>query len=203
MERLLAILTELTKLPKQELTPALDLFEVIDAPAKKPLLIPGTVCREIWLVGSGALRSYYVLEERKRVKPEEGGEGRAETVTREVTNWIVPPDGLYADMQSFLPQAPSSCYVEPLQDSRLLTLSRPNYGLLSEAHPRIGLKIFEQVSIMSELRIRISNFRHPEDRLRMFEAVYPGMTAVVSVNVLASWLNVDPNTLSKLRVKKR
>ncbi len=196
------ILAKLTKLPRQDLTPVLDLFESADVPTNKSLLIPGAVCQKIWLVSSGSLRSYYMLEERKRGKSQEGN-GPEDTVTREVTNWVIPTGGLYTDMQSYLPQTPSSYYVETLQTSRLFTLSHPNYVTLSETHSKIAIKIFEQISARSEFRIKMGNYRHPEDRLRMFELSYPGMTAILSVNVLATCLNIDPNTLSKLRAKKQ
>jgi len=62
MERQLAILTKLTKMPERDLTPILGLFESIDVPAKKVLLAPGTICPEVWVVGSGSIRAYYTLE---------------------------------------------------------------------------------------------------------------------------------------------
>lgn len=53
MERLLAILTKLTKMPERDLAPILDLLESIEVPAKKLLLAPGTICPAVWVVGSG------------------------------------------------------------------------------------------------------------------------------------------------------
>jgi hypothetical protein len=58
MERLLAILTLLTKLPEKDLTPILGLFESLEVPAKKLPLAPVTICPEVWVVGSGSIRAY-------------------------------------------------------------------------------------------------------------------------------------------------
>ncbi len=155
MQRLLAILTLLTKLPEPDLTPVLDLFEVIDAPTHQLLLASGKVCPEVWVVGSGSIRAYYALEERKRGKTQD------ETITREVTNWIVPPGGVYTDMQSFSQQVPSDYYVETLQASQLFTLSHRNYKILQSTYHEVGWAIFEHVSIMAEQRVKMSNLRYP------------------------------------------
>ena len=153
MERLLAILTILTKLPERNLKPILSLFEVIDIPANKLLLRPGELCQNVWVVGSGSMRAYYALEERKRTKK------KVETITREVTNWIIPPGGVYTDMRSFSQRVPSTYYVETLQASRLFTLSHRNYGTLQSTHNAVGWKVFEHVSIMTEQRVMMSNLR--------------------------------------------
>lgn len=113
METLLSILTKLTNLPEQELIPVLDLFESIDVPANKTLLTAGSICSKVWVVecggcgscqrrprsvcskvwfvGCGSLRAHYYQEERKRTKSGNNGE----KAIREVTDWLVAPNGLY------------------------------------------------------------------------------------------------------------
>ena len=197
MKRLLAILTLLTKLPEQDLTPVLDLFEVIDVPANKLLLSPGEICQNVWVVGSGSIRAYYTLEERKRTKK------KVETITREVTNWIVPPGGVYTDMQSFSQRIPSAYYVETLQASRLFTLSHRNYKILQSTYHEVGWAIFEHVSIMAEQRVMMSNLRYPQDRLERMKAMFPGLMGFLPVNIQASYINMETNALSKLRSRSR
>ena len=196
---LLAILTKLAKLPEQDLTPALNLFEPINVPAGKALLSPGEVCSQIWFVGTGSLRAYYYLEERKRTKKGESNE----KATREVTDWLIPAGGLLTDMRSFSQQAPSSYYVEALEACQLHRLSHQKYGAILKSHPVLVAKIFEQAFGMVELRMKICNFRSAEDRLRMFELAYQGKTSHFSVNTQASFLNIDPSTLSRWRAKRR
>ena len=197
MERLLAILTRLTKLPTRSLTPILDLFEVIDVPANKLLLSPGEVCQNVWVVGSGSIRAYYALEEWKRTKK------KVETITREVTNWIVPPGGVYTDMQSFSQRVPSAYYVETLQASQLFTLSHRNYEILQSTYHEVGWAIFEHVSIMAEQRVMMSNLRYPRDRLERMEETFPGLMGFLPVHIQASYINMEANALSKLRSRIR
>lgn len=70
--KLLTILTRLTQLPEPEVLPALNFFETIHVPAHELLLSPGRVCSHIWFVGTGSLRAYYHLDERKRAKKRGG-----------------------------------------------------------------------------------------------------------------------------------
>jgi len=40
-----------------------------------------------------------------------------------------------------------------------------------------------------------------EDRLQMFDLTYPGKKSHIPVNVQATYLNIDPSTLSRWRKK--
>lgn len=106
-------------------------------------------------------------------------------------------------MRSFSQQTPTTYYVETLEACQLYTLSYQEYEILLRSHPTLVVKIFEQVFVMAEARLRLCNLRYPEDRLRMFELTYPGKTSHLSVNVQASYLNIDPSTLSRWRGKIR
>ncbi len=197
MERLLAILTILTKMPEQDLTPILGLFESVEVPAKKLLLAPDTICPAVWVVGSGSIRAYYTLVERKRSKKKD------ETISREVTNWIIPTGGVYTDMLSFSQRLPSSYYIETLEASQLFTLSHQNYKTLLSTCHEVGWKVFEHVSIMAEQRVMMSNLRYPEDRLNMMETMFPGLMSFLPVHIQASYISMGANALSKLRNRIR
>ena len=157
----------------------------------------GSICSKVWFVGSGSLRAYYYQEERKRTK---GGD-KTEKTTREVTDWLIPPGGLYTPMQSFSQQVPSSYYIETLQSSQLFTLSHQNYLALKRSQPEMVFKIYEHVMSMDRLRLHICNLRYPEDRLRVFELTHRGLIGQLPVYIQASYLNIEPNTLSKIRGK--
>ncbi len=194
---LLAILIELTKLPERDSVPVLGSFETVDALKNKLLLSSGMICSQIWFVGTGSLRAYYHLEEKKRTNNGISNE----TTTREVTNWLIPAGGVHTAMKSFSQQMPTAYYVETLEACQLYTLSYQNYQAILKSHPEIVAKIFEQVFIMAESRLKMCNLRYPEDRLRMFDLTYPGKKSHIPVNVQATYLNIDPSTLSRWRKK--
>jgi hypothetical protein len=123
-------------------------------------------------------------------------------ISREVTNWIIPKDGVYTDMQSFSQRVSSSYYVETLEASRLFTLSHQNYKALLSTCNEVGWKVFEHVSIVAEQRVMMSNLRYPEDRLKLMESTFPGLMRFLPVHIQASYLNMEVNALSKLRSRK-
>jgi CRP-like cAMP-binding protein len=199
MEILLQTLTELTGLPRERIFPVLGLFKVEDFRARVPLLKPGKVSDMIWFVGSRMLRAYYYVEERKR-----SGEREVdEKIHREVTNWIVLERGMLTDVPSFLNQTPSDNYIETLEASKLYGLSYINYQKIIQHYGILTQTLFEHHLTMAEKRIQICNLRNPEDRYALFQQSYPGWAGRLSVKVQASYLTIDPITLSKLRRKAR
>lgn len=122
---------------------------------------------------------------------------------REVTNWIVPAGGFLTDIRSFLYRMPATCYIETLEASKLYSLSFDNYLTIQRTYPDIARAIFENTLVMADFRVRMCNLRDPESRLEMFENKYPTLKGRLSVNIQASYLNIDPTTLSRLRSRKK
>lgn len=197
MEILLQSLCKRTKLTEKELQPVMKLFIPLRATVGKQLLSPNEVASSIWFVGSGALRAYHHVEEQNRRNKIENS-----TILREATSWIVPEGGFLTDVKSFLYQVPATYYVETLELCKLYSLSHEKYLLIQRSHPEIAQSVFEHTLIMADFRVRLSSYRRPEDRLAIFQKTYPQMAGRLSVNILASYLNVDPTTLSRLRGKK-
>ena len=163
------------------------------APAAGPFLF------KVWFIGVGSIRAYYHLEERKRTNKG----NLEEKTTREVTDWLIPAGGLYTAMRSFSQRVPTAYYVETLEACQLHTLSYQNYQAILRYHSEVFAKIVEYIINASESRLRMCHLRYPEDRLRMFQLACPGKTSHLSVNMQASYLDIDPNTLSRLRKKVR
>jgi|GEM_PF-5424792 len=198
MEILLNNLSKLTRLPEAELVPILHHFLPRTIKAGVGLLTPGAISTAVWFIGTGALRAFYHVEERRR---KDGAEFQG-IVFREVTTWIVPAGGFLTDVKSFLRQTPGLYHIEALEPCSLYSLSYNSYMIIQHDHPYIARAIFENTLIMADLRMQMCNLRYPEDRLAMFENMYPGMTGRLSVNIQASYLNIDPSTLSRLRGKR-
>jgi CRP-like cAMP-binding protein len=193
MDALLESLITLTKLQKKAIEPVLALFTHKAVPAKHKLLAANEHCATVWFVGKGLLRAYYYPEERRRKNSQK------DITTREVTNWIVPSGGFLTDISSFLHQKLSSYYIETLHDSDIYTLTYDSYLVIQKTHPEIAKAIFEHTLVMADLRVKMMNLRSPMERLEMFERLYPTLRGQISVNIQASYLNIEPATLSRLR----
>lgn len=151
----------------------------------------------VWSVHRGTLRAYYYLEELKHTWKESN-----ESVIREISPWIVPAPGFITDIPGFLLDKAGTLYIEALEDCELYCLSKENYRSIQHEFPEFASCIFESSLIMADSRVRMLHLRHPMDRFNQLEKMYPGISTKVSVNVIASYINVDPSTISKLRGKK-
>lgn len=198
MDTLLHSLSSLTRLPKDRIRPLSTFFEVEKVESRTSLLSINDCCSKVWFVGNGSLRAFYDIEEEKRIHNNNGS-----VVLREVTSWIVPEGGFLTDISSFLHKKPASYNIESIETSKLYSLSHENYSIIQRSHPEISQALFEHTLVMADLRVRMTNLRLPKERLKMFELLYPTLKGRLPINTIASYLNIDPCTLSRLRYKSK
>lgn len=192
-------LKALTGFTSKQLIPVLDLFQLTRLPARTILLESGEPSETVWFVDTGILRAFYSIDERKRSMVF----CKSDKTCRQVTSWIVPEGGFLTDVSSFLYQKPAKYFIETIEPSRLYALPHENYQRISLQFPAIAKALFEHTLIMADMRVQLCNLRNPKERLLMFHQMYPGLSARLSVNMLASYLNIDPTTLSRLRRKEQ
>jgi CRP-like cAMP-binding protein len=184
-----------TVLKKRELVDKLQhLFTKTSVEKGTILLRPDEQVTTAWHIHKGILRAYYELEERKRTWKE----GDKNNI-REVTPWLVPAPGFLTDIPSFLHQQPSTLFVEALEDCELYCLTFENYKKIYRELPDLAESMFERSVIMADSRVKMMNLRDGKARLTLLEDLYPGIANRVSVNIIASYINVDPSTLSRMR----
>lgn len=199
MNTLLKNISELAKLTVDEVEPILSLFSHVKVSSKAILLEPGSISQSAWFIGKGILRAYSIVEETKRSHTISD----SETNAREITHWIVPEGGFLMDVRSFLHQIPATYFIETLESCSLYKLSYENYLVIQQSYPNIARLIFEHTLILADLRVQMCSLRAPLNKLTMFEKMYPGISGRLSVNIQASYLNIDRVTLSRLRGKNK
>jgi len=148
----------------------------------------GQPCKKISYVHSGALRAYHMDKECKEA-----------TIMFAVADWWV------TDMFCFLNEKPAMMYIEAIEDSSILQLSKENLEelfykvpkferffriLMQNAYTREQLRIIENLSLSAE------------ERYNSFLSKYPQIAKVVTQKQIASYLGVTPEFLSTLRKNK-
>ena len=199
MEDLLHNLTKLTRLPEDQIIPILHYFIPCTVGRGARLLAPGSMSPTAWLIGRGSVRAFYQVEEKRRTRTNK----TEERLLREITNWIVPEGGFITDIRAFFHKAPSIYHIEALEPCRLYSLSRDYYLAIKKSHPDVACAFIENTLVMADLRVQLCNLRDAADRFAMFENRFPEMRGRLSVNIQASYLNIDPTTLSRLRGRKK
>ncbi|MFS4494562.1 Crp/Fnr family transcriptional regulator [Maribacter sp. 2308TA10-17] len=146
---------------------------------------PGYVCQYRNYVVEGAFRSYFV-----------DNEGREHTVQIAIEDWFV------SDFYSYITQTPATLFVEALEDSTIFQMTYNDIeGLCQEIH---GLSEYfrtstERAFAFSRKRA-LSNLSMTaaERYLELLER-YPNIVKRVPQKVIASYLGMTPEFMSKIR----
>lgn len=108
------------------------------------------------------------------------------------------------DLAGFITQQPSKYFIQAVEDSEVLQLSKENYDLLFEKIPKFErfYRILYQRSLVSYIQQSDQNISlNAEDRYRNFLKKYPSLINRISQKNIAAYLGVTPEFLSVMRKK--
>jgi CRP-like cAMP-binding protein len=149
------------------------------------LLQEGEVCRHKVFVASGLLRTYRVKDDG------------TEHVMR-----FAPENSWSIDPESFHTQTPSKYNIEALEDSRVIMWSREAFMELFVAIPalkQLSEKVMERSINESQNRIFMNISYTAEEKYEAFIRQFPHVFTRVPLHMVASYLGVSRETLSRVR----
>jgi CRP-like cAMP-binding protein len=167
-------------------------FEVVGA-AFTPLSLQsgeylqraGEVARHAVFVAQGCLRSYVI-----------DADGKEHVVQ------FAPEEWWLADANSLRNQTPSQYFIDAIEASDVLLVDGPGHDALVERVPgyaaafRVGLQ--RHIAAKDERIVR-SLSATAEERYLDFLRMYPSIASRVPQRMLASYLGVSPETVSRIR----
>lgn len=154
---------------------------------KQYLLREGEICKCLAFIVKGAMRKYYVDEK-----------GIEHTINLFVENWWA------GDRESFVMLTPSNYHVDAWEDCELLLISRESTLKLRQecsAFNELTLKLDEQSTIATQKRITSSISMTAEKRYEDFVTNYPHFIQRFPQHIIASYLGITKDTLSRVRKK--
>lgn len=149
------------------------------------LLQEGDTCRHIAFIEEGALYSYSVDEKGNQHVMQFGFEGW----------WI-------ADLQSFLTNTPSTLNIEVLEDCELLLIDKKNQEKLLREIPDYGEYtriLFQNAYVALQQRVENALGLTAEEKYSRLIDRNPEFMNRVPLHLVASYLGVSPETLSRVR----
>ena len=163
----------------------LAILKIKDFPKKEFILQQGQICKKLYFVEKGSLRSFNINEA-----------GKESTIMFAVQDWWL------TDMYSFVNQKPAVLSIETLEPSCLAYL---HFDALEKLYIKIPKFekffriIFQNAYIREQLRVLDNISISTEQRYNRFLNKYPHIVEKVSQKQIASYLGVTPEFLSSIK----
>ena len=149
------------------------------------LLQEGDVCKSIALVEKGSMRSYLV-----------DPSGQEHITAFALEGWTI------GDLSSFHSEQPSTQNIEALEDCELVLISKSAHDQLLRTMPKyetyIRLLITDAYVALQKRTLNMISLSL-DDRYKAFMEFYPNIVQRVPQHMIASYMGLSPETLSRIR----
>jgi CRP-like cAMP-binding protein len=154
---------------------------------KEYLLKEGQVCRNIYFIEKGLLRSYYVKD---------GGE---------VSSWFMKERDVCISVESYYRQEPSLENIQALEDTVVYSIAYEELDRIYRNFPAFnytGRILTEQYYILSEQRSKSMRMQRSHERYDWLMERYPELMQRVAAKYIASYLGITEVTLSVVKGRR-
>lgn len=175
-------------LNKEEIDYFLSLLQTKNIKRKDFLLQANETCKTENFITKGCLRTYTI-----------DNNGTEHILMFGVENWWV------GDLYSFLTQLPATLFIDALEDTEVLQITKENLEKLYEKVPkfeRFFRVIIQNAFIAQQQRINQNLSFTAEERYQFFIQKYPLLEQRISQKQIAAYLGITPVFLSMLRKKR-
>lgn len=163
----------------------------------KTLFVPKKLRKKRFLFGEGDICKYTIFVEKGLLRSFTVDDKGAEHILQfSMEGWWS------ADLYSFLTGEPSPYYVEALEDSELLMISKPSWDLLLKEVPAFEryFRILIQNNLITTQRRLIGSFSETaEEKYNKLLREFPDIIQRVPQHMIASYIGITRETLSRIR----
>ena len=176
------------KLSEKESEKLTSIIRTTKVKKRQFIVQPGFVCQDRNYVVKGAFRVYHLDDD-----------GKEHTVSIGVEDWFV------SDFYSYVTQTPATHYAEALEDSIIFQMRyediEPLCGEIHALSEYFRLTT-ERAFAFSRRRVISNISKSAEDRYFEYINKYPNIANRVPQYILASYLGISPEFLSKIRSRQ-
>jgi CRP-like cAMP-binding protein len=152
----------------------------------------GQVNDKMYFIENGMLREFSYQDKEQHEEQDE---------EQTITHWLMSENNFVYLVESFLDQKPSTTALEVIEKAKLWVISKQNIDKLYIEFPQmnlVGRLMVEQK--LKKYEIYIGMLRQsPEARLDWFYHFHPEFANRVPLKYIATYLNITPSTLSRVR----
>ncbi len=147
----------------------------------------GQFADKTYFIAEGSARAFYIKD------------------GKDITDWFAFENDFISSINSFFLNIPSPHFIEVLQPSTLLEISRENVILLSDKYnefDRLGKIIVTKTMLQLQQRIVSIQFETAQQKYENILKIRPDITQRVPLTHIASYLGITLETLSRIRNTK-
>lgn len=184
-EQLRSVLNYIVPFKEEELEEIMQDFHYRAFRKNERILSEGMVCREFYFIQKGSIRTYFI--DRKGT---------------ERTRYIMLENWIGTALSSFVAQQPSVEFIEAMEDGELLYISHQDFfrwNEQSENWKHFYQKILEMAYAFQNAKIESLVTLSAKERYQKVFRENPALVQRVSNRILASYLDINPETLSRLK----
>lgn len=166
----------------------LDTLESILVPMKftkgQVILAEGEVCRNIMYIAKGLVRQFYFKKEK------------------EVTEHMSVEGGMIMCIESLFKEEPTQLQVEALEPTIIYSMPKQRLEEVALHNVNIQIlyrKILEESLIQSQIHADLVRFETAQDRYKKLCKLAPQVVLRAPLVYIASYLQMTPETLSRVR----
>lgn len=188
MSELEIYINQCVQLPAEELREIEASFERKIVPKKTVLLQAGEVCKFEAFIVRGCVKTYFIDKKGLEI-----------VLTFSTENWWV------SDISSFENQEPTKMFIRTLEDTELLFLTPETKDKLLTNYPALErmFRLMVQRHLNSYQERLFGNIaRTAQERYQNFLKKFPALPQRIPQHLIASYLGISPEFLSRLRKRK-
>lgn len=162
--------------------------EKLSARKKEHLLEAGQLCQWQFFIEEGCCRSYIINDK-----------GTEQTTQFAIENWWI------TDYLGFESGRPSNFYIQAVETSQLIAISKSNLDALLVAVPKLERYfriILQKAFGASQVRIKYLFTMSAEERYHHINNLFPEFVQRIPQYMLATYLDFSPEFMSKIRAGK-
>ena len=187
-EQLINYVRKIISVNDEQLDTIVSCFRHLEVDKNELLVIQGQTSQRTFFVGAGCLRIFFITE-----------------AGQEATRYIAFENHFATALSSFISGEPSSEFIQALETSSLLYISHKDFHFLLETIPvwgRFYQHYLENAYVKNTNRLLSFLTLNANERYKYLMANNPEIIQRLSNKVVASYLNISQETLSRLKSKR-
>ena len=184
MEQLISFIKTYSPLSNDAEQAIQNCLEKFVLPKNEFLVTEGKVCRNLYFLEQGAVRGYYLLD------------------GKEITHWFAFENDFVTSSHSFITGQPAVENIQLLEGSVLWSITKEKLTNLFNQYPEIERLVriaYEKYYLRLEERFVNTQFKTAAELYESLLRRTPHILERVSLGMIASYLGISQETLSRIR----